>query len=125
MKLIFTQKNLVHHITICIVNKYKMQKLNLLYRKKNNPTNVLSFPLNYSFNQKVKFIGDIVLCEDIIYEESIKQKKLLIAHWAHIIIHGALHLKGYDHILKNQAKKMENLEIKFMNTLGYKNPYII
>lgn len=125
LKLVFTDKKKIYHFSIRIVKKYEIQKLNLFYRKKNKPTNVLSFTLNYTLNKNIIFLGDIIICGEIVYEESISQKKLLQSHWAHMIIHSSLHLKGYNHIFKNQAKKMEHLEIKLMQSLGYSNPYLI
>lgn len=103
-----------------MIKKSEMKKLNFKYKNKKKTTNILSFSYNTINFLKNKFLGEIVVCNEVIYEESIQQKKILIAHWAHIIIHGVLHLLGYNH-----NKKMEKLEKKIMKNLGYKNPYYI
>lgn len=112
-------------ITICIVSIQEIQRLNFIYRNKNKPTNILSFPFKKIKNIKSKFIGDLIICSQIITKESIVQKKKLEMHWAHIIIHGTLHLLGYNHSNPEKANIMESIEIKKMIHLGYKNPYII
>ncbi|BGI51518.1 MAG: rRNA maturation RNase YbeY [Buchnera aphidicola (Ceratovacuna japonica)] len=117
LKIIFKKKV---EINIVMVKKSEMKKINLKYKKKNIPTNVLSFSFKKKNFLKNNFIGDIIICNSIIYEESVQQKKTLISHWAHIIIHGSLHLLGLRH---NKNKEMENLEKKIMKKLGYKNPY--
>lgn len=104
-----------------MVKKSEMKKINFKYKNKKKPTNILSFSYNYYKKTKQNFIGDIIICNSIIYEESLQQKKKLISHWAHIIIHGSLHLLGYNH---SNNKKMEKLEKKIMKKLGYKDPYI-
>ncbi|CAL4323622.1 Endoribonuclease YbeY [Buchnera aphidicola (Thelaxes suberi)] len=110
-------------ITVRIVNKREIQKLNLKYRKINKPTNVLSFPYNIELNYNETFIGDLVLCSEIIFEESKKLNVTILSHWAHISIHGILHLIGYTHDNEINHKKMKNIESKIMIDLGYKNPY--
>jgi probable rRNA maturation factor len=108
-------------ITIRIVDNDESQNLNNIYRKKKYPTNVLSFLVD----DEVHLIGDIVLCAPVIEEEALEQSKKLEAHYAHLIIHGALHLYGYDHENKKDADIMEAKEIKILTGLGYKNPYLI
>ena len=108
-------------ITIRIVDNDESQNLNNVYRKKKYPTNVLSFLVD----DEVHLIGDIVLCAPVIKKEALEQSKKLEAHYAHLIIHGALHLYGYDHENKKDADIMEAKEIKILTGLGYKNPYLI
>ena len=108
-------------ITIRIVDNDESQNLNNIYRKKKYPTNVLSFLVD----DEVHLIGDIVLCAPVIEKEALEQSKKLEAHYAHLIIHGALHLYGYDHENKKDADIMEAQEIKILTGLGYKNPYLI
>jgi len=108
-------------ITIRIVDNDESQNLNNIYRKKKYPTNVLSFLVD----GEVHLIGDIVLCAPVIEKEALEQSKKLEAHYAHLIIHGALHLYGYDHENKKDADIMEAKEIKILTGLGYKNPYLI
>ena len=108
-------------ITIRIVDNDESQNLNNIYRKKKYPTNVLSFLVD----DEGHLIGDIVLCAPVIEKEALEQSKKLEAHYAHLIIHGALHLYGYDHENKKDADIMEAKEIKILTKLGYKNPYLI
>lgn len=108
-------------ITIRIVGSDESKNLNAIYRKKKYPTNVLSFLIDDAHH----LIGDIVLCAPVIEEEARDQSKNLEAHYAHLIIHGALHLYGYDHENKKDAEIMEEKEIKILTKLGYKNPYLL
>jgi probable rRNA maturation factor len=108
-------------ITIRIVDNDESINLNNIYRKKKYPTNVLSFLVD----DEVHLIGDIVLCAPVIEKEALEQSKKLEAHYAHLIIHGALNLYGYDHENKKDADIMEAKEIKILTKLGYKNPYLI
>ena len=108
--------------TIRIVDEVESAALNKQYRGKEGPTNVLSFPgdnhlLDYDY------LGDLVLCAPIVAQEAKDQGKLLDAHWAHLIVHGMLHLQGYDHQTEDDAATMESLEVKILSTLGYGNPY--
>ncbi len=108
-----------------IVDKNEIQTLNHLYRTKNTPTNVLSFPSERpkDIPQKSFYLGDIILCAEIIQEEALEQNKAIEAHWAHMAIHGLLHLLGYDHIQDKDAHVMETLEIQLLEQLGWTNPY--
>ena len=108
-------------ITIRIVDNDESINLNNIYRKKKYPTNVLSFLVD----DEVHLIGDIVLCAPVIEKEALEQSKKIEAHYAHLIIHGALHLYGYDHENNKDADIMEAKEIKILTKLGYKNPYLI
>ncbi|MFT8229796.1 MAG: rRNA maturation RNase YbeY [Enterobacterales bacterium] len=118
----FFRKN--SEVTIRLVDKCEMHFINMKFSNKNYPTNILSFP--FIANKKVKssFIGDIVICKSIVEKEAKYHNKNLQSHWAHMIIHGILHLIGFNHILENDAIHMEKLEIFFMKTFGYENPYI-
>ena len=108
-------------ITIRIVDSDESKSLNTMYRKKKYSTNVLSFLIDDNSH----LIGDIVLCAPIIEKEALEQAKSIEAHYAHLIIHGALHLYGYDHENKKDADMMEAKEIKILSGLGFKNPYLI
>ncbi len=110
-------------LTIRIVNEIESAELNNLYRKKNSATNVLAFPFEVDDNVDVDLLGDLVICAAIVKAEAEQQSKTELEHWAHMVIHGVLHLQGYDHITADPAEEMENLEIQILNSLGYNNPY--
>lgn len=110
-------------LTLRIVNKAEGTELNLMWRQKNNPTNVLSFPSDLPPDVPISLLGDIVVCAPVVTQEATEQHKLLEAHWAHLIVHGVLHLLGYDHIEDSEALHMENLEVHILHQLGYPNPY--
>lgn len=114
-------------LCIRVVDKTESQQLNNQYRHKNYPTNVLSFPceLPEYIQQEFQYhyLGDIIICADVVAEEAMQQSKVLEAHWAHMVIHGLLHLMGYDHIKVSEAKIMEQLEIMLLTNMGYPNPY--
>ena len=122
LKLIMLKNN---EITIHTVDIFEMKKINFIYCNKNYPTNILSFPSKISQYNNSLFLGDLIICPEIIKKESIIQKKLIKIHWAHIIIHGTLHLLGYNHYNIKQLNVMQKIEINTMKKLGYKNPYII
>ena len=106
-------------LTIRIVDEAESQSLNNQYRKKNEPTNVLSFLINDN-----PLLGDIILCHSVIKKEALAQKKSIDDHYAHLIIHGYLHLIGFDHTKNDDALTMENKEIAVLKKLGIKNPYL-
>jgi probable rRNA maturation factor len=110
-------------ITIRIVDEQESQQLNSTYRHKDKPTNVLSFPFESPIEIAVPLLGDLVICKQVVEAEAIAQHKSLTSHWAHMIVHGCLHLLGYDHILDEEAKEMENIEISIMQQLGFDDPY--
>jgi probable rRNA maturation factor len=116
-----------HEITISIINDNEMRELNKKYRGKDYATNVLSFPYEPFEGEEgtENYLGDIVLCASVIVHEADEQQKDLFPHWAHMIIHGILHLLGYDHEIEQDAMIMEALEIELLNEIGYKNPYEI
>jgi probable rRNA maturation factor len=103
-------------IVVRIVGAREGRALNNKYRRKNKPTNVLSFPYG-------KGGGDIVLCHPVIAREARAQGKALAAHYAHLVVHGILHLRGYDHEKKRDAERMERREIRLLARLGFRNPY--
>ena len=112
-------------VTIRIVGNEESQQLNHKYRNKNKPTNVLSFPCELPPGIDLPILGDLVMCAPVVEAEATKQNKVLHAHWAHLTIHGILHLLGYDHEIDNEAEIMENLETELMEQLGYPDPYAI
>ena len=113
--------NVDTEITIRIVSKQEGCHLNNTYRGKDYATNVLTFPLA----EEPYLMGDIVLCAPIVATEAIAQNKTLEAHYAHLTVHGVLHLHGYNHEIEAQAELMESLEITILQKLGYANPYLI
>jgi probable rRNA maturation factor len=110
-------------LTIRIVNIEESQQLNNQYRNKDKPTNVLSFPFEVPEGIELNLLGDLVVCAHIVEAEAKEQNKNLLDHWAHMIIHGCLHLLGYDHINDIDAEEMEALEIKILADLSINNPY--
>lgn len=114
-------------LTLRLVDADEMTSLNHQYRKKNKVTNVLAFPSAYPDIVELEhpFLGDVILCPEVIQTESQEQNKTIKAHWSLIVIHGVLHLLGYDHIKDNEAKVMQAIEIKLLAELGYENPYEI
>lgn len=112
-------------LTIRLVSSNESQQLNQQYRSKNKPTNVLSFPFEVPEGIELDLLGDLVICVDIVEQEAIEQQKTLNAHWAHMVVHGCLHLLGFDHIDDDEADEMEALETKIITGLGFKEPYKI
>lgn len=110
-------------VTIRLVDEAESQELNHTYRGKDKPTNVLSFPFECPPGIELPLLGDLVICRQVVESEATEQGKPLMAHWAHMVVHGSLHLLGYDHIEDGEAEEMEALEIEFMAALGFANPY--
>lgn len=110
-------------IALRIVDEAEIADLNREYRGKNYATNVLSFPADLPPELNLPHLGDIVVCAQIVEQEAAAQQKTPEAHWAHIVVHGTLHLLGYDHIDDDEADAMEQLEIDILRTLNYPNPY--
>lgn len=108
-------------IVIRIVDMPEGEALNHKFRGKNSATNVLTFV----YSNDVPLLGDIVLCAPVICREAAQQCKDLIAHYAHLTVHGALHLQGYDHTNEEDAIVMESLETRIITRLDYPDPYII
>jgi len=116
-------------MTVRIVEQGEMTELNQQYRQKAGPTNVLSFPFEAPPGVPTDLLepelGDVVVCAAVVMREAAEQGKTPVAHWAHMIVHGTLHLLGYDHIQDSDAQKMESLEIAALTKLGYENPYSV
>jgi len=110
-------------VSIEIVDTTSSQDLNKTYRNKDRPTNVLSFPLELPDYVEEDLIGDLAICAEIVEQEAVQQQKNSKDHWAHLTIHGTLHLLGYDHINEEEAKIMEALEIQLLKKLNIANPY--
>ncbi len=110
-------------LTVRIVDEAEIRELNTTYRGKDYATNVLSFPFEAPPGVDIPLLGDIIICAAVVAREAEEQGKLLESHWAHMVIHGTLHLLGYDHIEETDAEAMEGLEIKLLTDLGYANPY--
>lgn len=108
--------------TIRIVNEAESRALNRQYRNKDNSTNVLSFPAEIP-HIDYQCLGDLVICAPVVAREAVEQRKSIDAHWAHLVVHGMLHLQGFDHVDGPDADKMEALEVKILSTMGYSNPY--
>ncbi len=109
--------------SLLVTTSDEIQKLNKQYRDKDKATNVLSFPMQSPEEVDVCLLGDIVLCASIIDQEAVQQSKTRASHWAHMVVHGMLHLQGYDHIDNIEAEEMEQLEIDILNQLGFDSPY--
>jgi probable rRNA maturation factor len=111
-------------ITIRMVSNEEIQELNKTYRHIDKPTNILSFPFEMPEGiEELPLLGDLVIAYDVTLNESIAQHKTFEEHLAHLIVHGCLHLLGYDHIEEQDRLEMEPLEIKAMLALGFDNPY--
>lgn len=110
-------------LTIRLVDVEEMTELNETYRKKHGPTNVLSFPAEMHHDLDYPVLGDVIICAPIVEQEANAGNIDLLAHWAHMVVHGTLHLLGYDHIRKAEAEEMEELETRIMTELGYPAPY--
>ena len=110
-------------LTVRIVDEAEITALNRQYRGKDGPTNVLSFPYEGIPGIASNLLGDIVICAPVVAGESVTQDKPLEAHWAHMVIHGVLHLLGHDHHKEGAANRMELTEIEMLAGLGYANPY--
>ena len=111
-------------MTVRIVDEAESHALNLNYRGKDRPTNVLSFPFECPDEVELPLLGDLVICRQVVEREAQDQDKPLMAHWAHMVVHGSLHLLGYDHIEDDEAEEMESLETQIMTELGFADPYL-
>ena len=110
-------------VSLQIVGSDEMQSLNKDYRGKDKATNVLSFPMELPDEVGINILGDLAFCDEVIENEAKQQAKSAEAHWAHMMVHGTLHLQGYDHIENDEAEVMEAKEIEIMEILGFENPY--
>lgn len=112
-------------VSIKVIGEAESAELNATYRQKTGATNVLSFPLSVPVEamEGRRLLGDLAICAPVVAAEARAQGKPLIAHWAHMVVHGMLHLQGYDHIREDEAARMERLEVDIMAGLGYNDPY--
>jgi probable rRNA maturation factor len=125
-------------IAIRVVDGAEIQQLNKQFRGKDKTTNVLSFPFEMpditfpnememesdsEMDMQPNFLGDIVICAPVVKQEAIEQNKALPDHWTHMLVHGTLHLMGYDHIEEQDANEMEGIEIAVLKKLGIDDPY--
>lgn len=110
-------------LVIRVVDEDESFRLNSQYRGKDRPTNVLSFPFEVPEGVEVNHLGDLVICAGVVNREAAEQGKPEDHHWAHMIVHGVLHLRGYDHQTDAQADEMESLEKQILEGLGIPDPY--
>ena len=111
-------------VSIRIVDETESAELNQAWRHKQGPTNVLSFPCEGFPETDMDLLGDLAICAPLVEQEAAQQQKPALAHWAHLTVHGVLHLNGYDHEQAADAQAMESLEISILASLGYPNPYL-
>lgn len=111
------------NLSIRLVDEQESQELNSHYRHKNSPTNVLSFPCELPPEVELDLLGDLVICVQVVEREAREQGKSAHAHWAHMVVHGCLHLLGYDHIDDVEAQEMEALETAILAELDFPPPY--
>lgn len=110
-------------VSVYIVDEEEAKSLNFQYRGKDKPTNVLSFPADIPDEVGVPLLGDLVVCAPVVEREAAEQGKSLEAHWAHMLVHGTLHLLDYDHIEEDEAEVMEALETRLLTQLNFPAPY--
>lgn len=117
--------NPVAELVVRIVDEAESAELNETYRGKTGPTNVLSFPFEMPPEvEELHLLGDLVICAPVVQREALEQGKAPLAHWAHMLVHGTLHLQGYDHQTDEEAREMEGLEQQILTRLGYPDPYL-
>ena len=112
--------------TIRIVGEDESRALNHQFRNQDKPTNVLSFSVESEHQSKhlgYDYLGDLVICAPVVASEALHQGKSSEAHWAHMVVHGMLHLQGFDHLGVPEAEEMETIEVQILSALGYTNPY--
>jgi probable rRNA maturation factor len=123
-ELALRQRSADSELTIRIVDEDEARELNNTWRHKDYATNVLSFPADIPDGLlDIPLLGDLVICAAVVAREAAEQEKALQAHWAHLVIHGCLHLLGYDHIEDAEAGEMETLERNLLAELGHPDPY--
>jgi len=110
-------------LTVRVVGREESRALNRDYRGKDRETNVLSFPADLPDGVDVPLLGDIVICAPLVADEAVAQGKSPDVHWAHLTVHGVLHLIGYDHETIEEAEEMESLEVALLGSLGIADPY--
>jgi len=109
-----SEPNQEFELTIRLVNNKESQQLNMQYRGKDKPTNVLSFPFEVPDGIELNLLGDLIICIEVMKQEAKEQNKDLFDHWAHLVIHGCLHLVGFDHISETEAIEMESIETSIL-----------
>jgi probable rRNA maturation factor len=112
-------------LTVRIVDEKEGRDLNHQWRDGEIATNVLSFRAEGLEDIEPDLLGDVIICAPVVLKEALEQKKTSESHWAHMVMHGTLHLIGYDHIDDGEAEVMESLEINILEKLGYTNPYLV
>jgi probable rRNA maturation factor len=112
-------------VGVCVVGARESRRLNARFRGRDAPTNVLSFPAARmpARSGEARALGELIVCPQVLRQEARAQDKTLRAHWAHLIVHGTLHLVGYDHVRAADARRMERREIRVLRRLGFANPY--
>ena len=112
-------------LEVCVVGAPESARLNARFRGRDRPTNVLSFPAARMPQHAgvARPLGELIVCPGVLRREARAQAKTLRAHWAHLIVHGTLHLVGYDHVRARDAQRMERREIRVLRALGFANPY--
>lgn len=110
-------------VVIRLVDEPESAQLNQEYRGKTGPTNILSFSFEVPDGLELNLLGDLVICAPLVEKEALEQHKPVAYHWAHLVIHGVLHLRGYDHIEETEAEEMEAKEIEILQQLHIPNPY--
>lgn len=111
-------------VTVRLVDEAESRELNSRFRRKDSPTNVLSFPLEVRAESGESVFGDLAICAPLVEREAGEQGKEPLAHWAHLVVHGMLHLAGYDHREDEEAERMEALERDILRELNFPNPYV-
>jgi probable rRNA maturation factor len=115
---------MARHACIRIVGPAESRRLNRAYRDNDKPTNVLSFPASLAERKLDGALGDLVICASVVASEARDQRKPRPAHWAHMVVHGMLHLHGFDHERPRDARAMERLEVEILHRFGYQDPYL-
>lgn len=110
-------------ISVALVGSARSRALNRRYRRRDRATNVLSFPAPETA-RRTGLLGDLVICPAVLRAEARAQRKPMAAHWAHLVVHGVLHLVGFDHVKAEDARRMERREIRILRRLGFDNPYV-
>jgi probable rRNA maturation factor len=110
-------------LCVRVVGSAESRRLDRVYRGKDKPTNVLSFPSSAEERVATGALGDLVICAPVVAREAREQRKTLGAHWAHMVVHGTLHLLSYDHEKPRDARVMEALEVEILRGLGFHDPY--
>jgi probable rRNA maturation factor len=117
------RRDVTESLCVRIVGPAASRRLNREFRGKDAPTNVLSFPSSPEERRHAASLGDVVVCARVVASEARRQRKPWLAHWAHMIVHGVLHLHGYDHGAQREALRMERLEVEILRRFGYQDPY--